>query len=103
MCTDDGTITPAWQRKADRELPGVEPIELPGGHCPHVSRPEVLADALVRPEPARNARSEQKQGLSLPRRGECVGLPRLNRDLLFSWGEIQSVRFQNHGHDVRTR
>ncbi len=50
-----------------------------------------------------DARSEQKQGLSLPRRGECVGLARLNRDLLFSGGEIQPVRFQNHGHDVRTR
>ena len=23
-----------------------KPVELPGGHCPHVSRPEALADAL---------------------------------------------------------
>jgi len=23
-------------------------VVLPGGHCPHVSRPEALADALVR-------------------------------------------------------
>jgi hypothetical protein len=30
------------------ELLGVEPIELPGGHCPHVNRPDVPADALVR-------------------------------------------------------
>ena len=37
-----------WRRDAACELLGVEPIELPGGHCPHVSRPEVLADALVR-------------------------------------------------------
>lgn len=48
MCADDRTITPAWQRKAARELLGVEPIELPGGHCPHVSRPEMLADVLER-------------------------------------------------------
>ena len=48
MCTDDRTITPEWQRNAARELLGVEPIELPGGHCPHVSRPEALADALER-------------------------------------------------------
>jgi hypothetical protein len=47
MCADDRTITPAWQRKAARELLGVEPIELPGGHCPHASRPEELADTLV--------------------------------------------------------
>jgi len=40
------TITPAWQRRAARELLGVEPVELPGGHCPHVSQPEVLADLL---------------------------------------------------------
>ena len=46
MCTDDRTIMPQWQRKAARELLGVEPIELPGGHCPHVSRPEALADVL---------------------------------------------------------
>jgi pimeloyl-ACP methyl ester carboxylesterase len=48
MCADDRTITPEWQRKAARELLGVEPIELPGGHCPHVSRPEAIADALMR-------------------------------------------------------
>jgi pimeloyl-ACP methyl ester carboxylesterase len=48
MCADDRTITPAWQRKAARELLGVEPIELPGGHCPPVSRPAALADVLER-------------------------------------------------------
>jgi pimeloyl-ACP methyl ester carboxylesterase len=46
VCADDRTIMPAWQRKAARELLGVEPVELPGGHSPHVSRPEALADAL---------------------------------------------------------
>lgn len=45
-CADDRTIAPAWQRRAAREWLGVEPAELPGGHCPHVSRPEALADAL---------------------------------------------------------
>jgi pimeloyl-ACP methyl ester carboxylesterase len=48
VCADDRTITPAWQRKAARELLGVEPVELPGGHCPHVSRPEALADVLTK-------------------------------------------------------
>ncbi|MBI1765876.1 MAG: alpha/beta hydrolase [Acidobacteria bacterium] len=46
VCTEDRTITPAWQRKAAREWLGVEPIEIPGGHCPNVSRPELLADIL---------------------------------------------------------
>ena len=47
-CADDRTITPAWQRKAAREWLGVEPVELPGGHAPHVNQPEVLADVLDR-------------------------------------------------------
>jgi pimeloyl-ACP methyl ester carboxylesterase len=46
VCAEDRTITPAWQRRAARELLGVEPIELPGGHSPNVSRPELLADVL---------------------------------------------------------
>jgi len=50
MCADDRTITPAWQRKAAREFLGVTPVELPGGHCPHVSRPEALAEILDRME-----------------------------------------------------
>ena len=48
VCAEDRTITPAWQRRAAREWLGVEPIELPGGHCPNVSRPEALADVLER-------------------------------------------------------
>ena len=46
VCADDRTISPTWQRKAARTWLGVEPIELPGGHCPHVSRPEALAAIL---------------------------------------------------------
>jgi pimeloyl-ACP methyl ester carboxylesterase len=46
VCADDRTIAPQWQREAARELLGVEPVELPGGHCPHVSRPEALAGVL---------------------------------------------------------
>lgn len=46
VCADDRTISAAWQRKACRQWLGVEPVELPGGHCPHVSRPEHLADVL---------------------------------------------------------
>ena len=46
VCADDRTLSPAWQRKAAREWLGIEPFELPGGHCPNVSRPEALADIL---------------------------------------------------------
>jgi pimeloyl-ACP methyl ester carboxylesterase len=46
VCGDDRTISPTWQRKAAREWLGVEPFELPGGHCPHVSRPEALTAVL---------------------------------------------------------
>jgi pimeloyl-ACP methyl ester carboxylesterase len=46
VCADDRTITPAWQRRAAREWLGVEPVELSGGHCPNVGRPEALADVL---------------------------------------------------------
>jgi pimeloyl-ACP methyl ester carboxylesterase len=48
VCADDRTITPGWQRRAAREWLCVEPVELSGGHCPHVSRPEVLAEVLER-------------------------------------------------------
>jgi pimeloyl-ACP methyl ester carboxylesterase len=47
MCADDRTVTPAWVRSAARQRLGVTPVELPGGHCPHVSRPAQLAEALL--------------------------------------------------------
>jgi len=47
VCADDRTVSPTWQRKAAREWLGVEPVELPGGHCPNVSRPDALAQILV--------------------------------------------------------
>ena len=47
-CRDDRTIDPAWQRRASREWLGVEALELDGGHCPNVGRPEALADMLGR-------------------------------------------------------
>jgi pimeloyl-ACP methyl ester carboxylesterase len=47
-CTDDWTATPGWARRAARERLGVEPVEIPGGHCPFLSRPRELAKALVR-------------------------------------------------------
>lgn len=47
VCRDDRTIRPEWSRRAARERLKVDPIELPGGHCPYVSRPAELAEALA--------------------------------------------------------
>jgi hypothetical protein len=46
VCAGDRTIQPSWSRRIARERLGIEPIELEGGHCPHVSRPAALAQAL---------------------------------------------------------
>ena len=42
----DRTIRPEWQRRMARERLGVDPRELPTGHCPNVSRPDRLAALL---------------------------------------------------------
>src|SRR5262249_59991816 len=47
LCADDRTISPAWSRRIARECLGIDPLELPGGHCPHVCRPAALADLLA--------------------------------------------------------
>lgn len=49
LCSEDRTISPAWSRRIVRERLRVEPIELSGGHCPHISRPSELANALTDP------------------------------------------------------
>jgi pimeloyl-ACP methyl ester carboxylesterase len=46
--TDDEFFEPDWERFIARELLGVEPIEIPGGHLPMVEDPEALADLLHR-------------------------------------------------------
>lgn len=46
VCTDDRIISPAWSSYAARKRLGVEPIELPSGHCPHLSCPDRLASVL---------------------------------------------------------
>jgi len=47
FCREDRTVRPEWARKAARERLGAAAIELPGGHCPHVSRSAELADVLA--------------------------------------------------------
>jgi pimeloyl-ACP methyl ester carboxylesterase len=48
VCAEDRTISPSWSRRTAREQLGVEPLEMPGGHCPFVSRPAALAEVLTR-------------------------------------------------------
>ena len=47
LCREDGTLRPDFWREQVRKQLGIDPIELEGGHCPHVSRPEQLADVLA--------------------------------------------------------
>lgn len=45
-CRDDRTINPDWWENTARERLNVEPVQLPGGHAPYVSRPADLARVL---------------------------------------------------------
>jgi pimeloyl-ACP methyl ester carboxylesterase len=47
VCTDDRIISPTWSRYAARKRLGVDAIELASGHCPHLSRPDLLASVLT--------------------------------------------------------
>ena len=58
LCMDDLFFPPEWMRGVVRDRLGIEPIEVPGGHCAYLSQPRPLAEALVRLlERARAARS----------------------------------------------
>ena len=46
VCLEDRTINPSWSRRAFRERFEMEVVELPGGHCPYLSRPTHLASIL---------------------------------------------------------
>jgi pimeloyl-ACP methyl ester carboxylesterase len=48
VCKDDRIISPAWSKYAARKRLGVDAIELPGGHYPHISYPVQLAEVLTK-------------------------------------------------------
>lgn len=50
VCSEDRILYPEWSRYAARKRLGIDAIELPGGHYPHLSRPDRLADVLVKLE-----------------------------------------------------
>jgi pimeloyl-ACP methyl ester carboxylesterase len=45
---EDEIFEPAWERFMARELLGVDPIEIPGGHFPMAENPDDLAELLDR-------------------------------------------------------
>jgi pimeloyl-ACP methyl ester carboxylesterase len=46
--SEDEVFQPAWERFMSRELLGVEPIEIAGGHFPMAEDPGALAELLDR-------------------------------------------------------
>ena len=44
VCTKDQVVNPKWARRVSREVLGVPPVELPGGHSPFLARPAQLAE-----------------------------------------------------------
>ena len=47
VCAEDRVVSPDWSRRIARDRLGVEPIDLPGGHSPFLSRPAEPADVLL--------------------------------------------------------
>lgn len=47
VCSDDRMLRPEWSRHAVRERLNATLVELPGGHSPMLSQPQVLAELLV--------------------------------------------------------
>jgi pimeloyl-ACP methyl ester carboxylesterase len=45
--TEDEFFRPEWEQYVARDVLGIEPVELPGGHFPMIENPERLADVLV--------------------------------------------------------
>jgi pimeloyl-ACP methyl ester carboxylesterase len=45
---NDRVLSPAWSRRVAKERLGIEPVEIPTGHFPMITHPELLADELSR-------------------------------------------------------
>ena len=48
LSRDDRFFPADWMRGVVRERLGIEPVEIGGGHCPSLSRPEELVDVFER-------------------------------------------------------
>jgi len=47
LATEDEVLEPAWSRWAARNVLGLEPVELGGGHFAMLEQPVALAELLV--------------------------------------------------------
>ncbi len=47
LCREDRFFPADWLRAIVEERLGIEPIEIPGGHCAYLSEPEALARAIL--------------------------------------------------------
>lgn len=47
LCQEDRVINPEWSRYAAENWLNTEAVELPGGHSPFLSRPQLLASTLI--------------------------------------------------------
>lgn len=47
LCRDDRFFPAEWLRGVVRDRLGIEPIEVPGGHCAFLSRPDEMAAAVL--------------------------------------------------------
>ena len=48
LCMEDRFFPPEWMRGIVRDRLGIEPDEVPGGHCAFLSQPKRMAAAIVR-------------------------------------------------------
>src|SRR5690606_39096471 len=47
LCRDDRFFPASWMRALVEERLGIEPVEIPGGHCAYLSQPRAVAGAIV--------------------------------------------------------
>jgi hypothetical protein len=46
VCAEDRTLRPEWCREEARRRLGVEPVDIPGGHCSFLLEPTALLELL---------------------------------------------------------
>jgi hypothetical protein len=46
-CEDDRMVSPDWSQYVAENWLGIQPLHIPGGHSPFLSRPRTLADTLI--------------------------------------------------------
>lgn len=47
LCRDDRFFPADWMRALVEDRLGIEPVEIPGGHCAYLSQPRAVAEAIL--------------------------------------------------------